>query len=101
MPKAQPAQISASVAAVTLNPVLREAIKQASPHCRLIAQRMVEKIRAIYSLDDEMYFARIGVGAANGMYKPTNDELQLLTAFGEFVEGVRQWGREERRKLGL
>lgn len=91
---------------ITLTPValdagLRERIKVESRACRLIAQRMVEQIRAAYTLDDEMYFARIGVGAANGLYAPTSDETQEMAVFGEFVESVRQWGRSERAKLGL
>lgn len=97
----QPTEIAASVTTVTLDPVLRERIKAESPHCQLISQRMVDRIRATYSIDDEMYYARIGVGAANGLYVPTSDELQELTVFGEFVEAVRQWGRDERAKLGL
>lgn len=76
-------------------------LDSASPHCKLIAQRMVEQIRAAYSIDDEMYFARIGVGAATGMYQPSSDELQAMTVFGEFVESVRQWGRQQRAELGL
>ena len=68
---------------------------------QLIAQAMIEKIRASYTIDDEMFFARIGVGAATGMYQPTAQELQEMTVFGEFVEAVRQWGRAERAKLGL
>lgn len=101
LPANQPEEIAASIQTVTLTPALREAIKAASPHCQLIAQRMVEKIRALYSIDDEMYFARIGVGAANGMYTPTQDEMQAMAVFGEFVESIRQWGRDERARLGL
>lgn len=101
LPADQPEEIAASIATVTLDPVLREQIKAESPHCKLISQRMIEKIRDIYTIDDEMYFARIGVGAANGLYSPTADELQQMTVFGEFVEGVRQWGRDERARLGL
>lgn len=86
---------------VTLSPELREQIKAASPHAQLISERMIQKIRAQYSIDDEMFFARIGVGAANGMYTPTAGEMADMQAFGEFVESVRQWGREERAKLGL
>lgn len=101
LPADQPTEIASSIATVTLDPVLREQIKAASPHCKLIAQRMIEQIRAAYSIDDEMYFARIGVGAATGMYQPTSDELQAMTVFGEFVESVRQWGRQQRAELGL
>ena len=95
----QPTEIE--LTPVTLSPELREQIKAASPHAQLISERMIQKIRAQYSVDDEMFFARIGVGAANGMYTPTAGEMADMQAFGQFVEGVRQWGRTERAKLGL
>lgn len=101
IPRAQPVEIAASIKTIVLDAVLREAIKAASPHVQLIDRRMIDKIRSAYTVDDEMYFARIGVGAANGLYQPTSDEMQALTAFGEFVEGVRQWGRDQRAELGL
>ena len=87
--------------AAAIDQATREAIKAASTHCQLINNRMIEKIRAMYSIDDEMYFARIGVGAATGLYTPSQDEMQAMTVFGELVESVRQWGRDERAKLGL
>jgi hypothetical protein len=103
LPTDQPAQIAASIETLPspLPDLLREQIKAASPMVRLISQRMIDQIRASYTIDDEMYFARIGVGAATGLYTPTQDEMQALTVFGEFVEGMRQWGRDERAKLGL
>lgn len=87
--------------AIVPDAALLARIKLESRPVQLIAQAMVEKIRASYSIDDEMFFARIGVGAATGMYQPTPDEMQEMTAFGEFVESVRAWGRGERAKLGL
>jgi hypothetical protein len=96
---AQPAEIT--VEAVTLTPELKAAIKAASPHVALISERMIQKIRGAYSIDDEMFFARIGVGAATGMYAPTVDEMADMQVFGLFVEDVREWGRDERAKLGL
>ena len=103
LPTNQPAQIAASIETLPspLPDLLREQIKAASPMVRLISQRMIDQIRASYTIDDEMYFARIGVGAATGLYTPTSDEMQALTVFGEFVEAMRQWGRDERAKLGL
>ena len=95
----QPAEIT--VAPVDLTPELREQIKAASVHCAFIAERMVQKIRAVYSIDDEMFFARIGVGAATGMYQPSAGELADMQAFGAHVETVRQWGRQQRAELGL
>ena len=103
LPANQPAAIAASIETLPtpLPDALKEQIKQSSPHVRLIGQNMIDKIRAVYSLDDEMYFARIGVGAATGMYTPSASELTEMTAFGAFVESVRNWGRAERAKLGL
>ena len=87
--------------AITPDAALLARIKAESRPVQLIAQAMIEKIRSSYTIDDEMFFARIGVGAATGMYQPTPGELQEMTVFGEFVESVRQWGRAERAKLGL
>ena len=95
----QPSEIAWQ--AVTPDPALLARIKAESRPVQLISQAMIDKIRASYSVDDEMFFARIGVGAATGMYQPTPDEMQEMTVFGEFVESIRQWGRAERAKLGL
>lgn len=97
----QPAQIAATVTPVTLTPELREAIKAASPHCQFIDACMQDKIRARYSAEDEMYFARIGTGVALGRYAFEPGEEVALTEYGAHVEAVRQWGRTERAKLGL
>lgn len=97
----QPAEIADSIKEVTLDAVTRENVKAASPHCRLINDRMQQRIRERYSLDDEMYFARIGVGKSTGLYVPTENELHEMSLFGQFVEDVRAWGREQRAALGL
>ena len=95
----QPAEIT--IEPVVLTPELREQIKAASVHCALIAERMEAKIRAAYTLSDEQYFARIGVGAALGLYAFDPGEQDEMIAFGTYVESVRQWGREQRALLGL
>ena len=95
----QPAELTITEATIT--PELRDAIKAESPHCRLITERMEMRISSKYSLSDEQYFARIGVGAALGAYTFAPGEQDELLAFGAYVEGVRQWGRDERAKLGL
>lgn len=101
LPESQPEQIAESIAEVTINDELREAIKAASPHCKLIAKRMEAKIRERYSLEDELYFARISVGALTGQYTYEAGEAETVAAFGEFVEECRQWGRDQRAALGL
>lgn len=97
----QPAEIAASVEAVTVTAALREEIKVASPHCKLISERMIERIRERYSVDDELFFARIMVGAGAGLYEMQAGEMDAVTAFKEYVEAVRQWGRDQRAVLGL
>ena len=87
--------------AVTLTDTLKEQIKAASRPCLLIAEAMQQRIRAIYPVEDEQYFARIGVGVALGVYAFQPGEQNALMAFGDHVEDVRQWGRIERAKLGL
>ncbi len=86
---------------VTLDDALREQIKKASRACRLIDDRMQEQIRAMYSAEDEMYYARIGTGVALGVYTFEPGEQDALLEYGAHVEAVRQWGRGQRAELGL
>lgn len=86
---------------VTLDPLLRERIKKASPLLQRIDQQLVERIRAVYSLEDEQYFSRIGVGAALGVYNFEPGEMEALLAFGAHVEDCRQQMRQQRAALGL
>ena len=86
---------------VTLTDAEREQIKAVSRLCQLIAEEMQRRIRAVYSVEDEQYFARIGVGVVLGVYQFQPGEQEALLAFGAHVEAVRQWGRTERGKIGL
>ena len=95
----QPAELTITEATIT--PELRDQIKAASPHVALIAKRMEQRIRERYSLSDEQFFSRIGVGVALGAYTFGAGEQDALLAFGAYVEAARQWGRDERAKLGL
>lgn len=95
----QPTQIT--VTPVTLTDSLKEQIKAASPHVSLIAERMLQKIRAAYTPEDEMYFARISIGVLSGQYVFETGEQAAVAAYGAHVEGVREWGRTQRAALGL
>lgn len=95
----QPSQITPQL--VTLTAELKDAIKAASPHAALIAQRVIDQIRAMYTPDDEMYLARIGTGAALGVYTLSDGERQELARYQAHVEACRDWGRAERAKLGI
>ena len=94
-------EISGSVETVVPDAALQEAIRAASPHAKFISQRMIDRIRERYTIDDEMYFARISIGAATGMYTFQEGEQEAVMEFGLFVEEVRQWGRDQRSALGL
>ena len=95
----QPVEISLTL--VTLSEELKSELKENSRRCQLITEQVHEKIRASYSLEDEQYYSRIGVGAALGVYQFQPGEEEELLAFGGFVEAVREWGRAERAKIGL
>ena len=87
--------------AVDVTPDLRERLKAETRPLQLISQRIIDKIRERYPIDEELYLARIGVGAATGMYTPTPEEQQELQDFAVYVEDVRTWGRALRAELGL
>jgi hypothetical protein len=95
----QPAEIDPQPVALGSDLVAR--IKAASPHVPLIYERTEQQIRARYSMSDEAKFARIGVGVALGVYVFEAGEQDELLAFGAYVEQCRQWGRDERAKLGV
>ena len=101
LPSNQPAEIVNSIETVTLTDTLREQIKAASPHCKLISQRVIDKIRERYSLDDEQYFSRIGIGKALNIYEFRQGEQDVLLEFGVYVEECRQWGKDQRAVIGL
>lgn len=86
---------------VTVTSELKEQIKGASRPCQLIAEAVQQRIRAAYTADDEQYLARIGAGAALGLYQFRTGEQAALAAYIEHVEAARLWGRLEREKIGL
>ncbi len=88
LPVDQPDEIAASIKAVTLTPALRLAIAAASPHVRLIRQRVRDKIAEQYTLSDEIMLLRTA---------PTAE----AAAYNDYAESCRQWGRDERARLGL
>ena len=91
---------------ITLEPVivdagLRDRLKKSARICQLIDQSIIDLIRTRYNPEDEMYFARIGVGVSLGAYQFEPGEQEALLAYGAYVEECRQWGRQKRAELGL
>ncbi len=87
---AQPEIIAATLESVNLSeqPALRDAIRAASPNCRAIKGRVVDRIRAAYSVDDEFKMLRLA---------PSEE----TAAYNDHVEACRAWGRGELEKLGV
>ena len=83
---AQPEQIT--VEEVVLTDELKAAIKSESPHVQLINERVVAKIREIYSLNDEIKMIRLS---------PSEESA----AYNEYVESCMDWGRVAKANLGL
>ncbi len=90
LPAGQPAEILASIEQLpTPLPVeLRDQIKLASPHVRLINERVRAAIAERYSLADEIKLLRTA----------PSPEMQ---AYDAYAEECRAWGRTEKARLGL
>ncbi len=88
LPMAQPGEIAQSIAPVNLSDALRAELKLASPHVRLINERVRQKIGARYSIPDELKMLRLA---------PSPESA----AYNAFVEECREWGRVEKAALGL
>lgn len=88
LPAEQPEEISESIATVTLTDTLRDAIKAASPHVRLVNERVRAAIAERYSMADEIKLLRTAPSAE-------------CIAYNAYAEACRDWGREEKAKLGL
>lgn len=86
---------------VELDSTLRELLKKNSPICQSIDQQVLDKIREKYSLDDELYFARISIGDLRGTYQLEPGENKLLIQYQNDIESIRIWGRQEIANLGL
>ena len=88
LPAAQPSEIAASIAPVTLTDALREQLKAASPIVRMINAQVEERIAAHYSTGDEIKLLRTA---------PSPE----FEAYNAFVEDCRAWGRQQKAAIGL
>lgn len=101
LPTTQPSEIKASVRAVTLTAALATEIKAASPHVKLINERVVERIRRDYTPEDELKFARISVADLSPSATVSAADKKASAAYQVAVEAARAWGKAEKAKLGL
>ena len=86
---------------VAMTDELKSRLKAVSPHCKLVDQQIRAKIRERYDAEDEMYYSRISIGAMMGVYQFLPGEQEAVLEYGAYVEGVREWARQERAKVGL
>jgi len=90
LPANQPAAIASSIEQLPapLPDALKNDICAASPHVRLINDRVVQKIRDAYSAEQEVALLR-------------SQPSDAYRAYNAFVESCRAWGATEKSKLGL
>lgn len=81
-----PVQEHVTVEDVVLADELKSAIIAASPLFANINGRVVDKIREVYSVNDEIKMLRIGPSVET-------------SAYNDHVEACRAWGREEKARL--
>jgi len=73
---------------VTLDAALKASIMANSRAVQLINQGVVDQIRALYSVDDELKLLRTAPSAE-------------FEAYNAHAEDCRSWGRAEKQNLGL
>ena len=85
MPQQHP-EINWTIASLT--DVDLAAIRAASPAVRMINDRVVSMIRERYSVNDEIKMLRIA---------PSDES----SAYNDYVEACRAWGRDAKAEIGL
>ena len=88
LPSEQPQEISSTISVVTLTTEQIAEIKAASPHVRLINNRVAKMIDVEYSMADEIKLLRTA---------PSTE----FDTYNAFIEYCRAWGNSEKAKIGL
>ena len=96
-----PDEILETWSQVTMTPELRETIKRESRACQVIRDAFSDALRTKYTIDDELYFSRIGIGNLLGSYEFQPGELELIQEYQVFVEAERVKVDEKYAALGL
>lgn len=88
LPEAQPIEIASTIELVVMTAVIREMIKANSTHVQLINERVKDKIAERYSIIDELK-------------EICNSSSETFSAYADYIEECRQWGRKQKAALGL
>ena len=67
-----------------------QAIKDLSPHYELVNKRVQEKIRSLYSLEDELKVQRL-----------RESDAESFESYNQWCEECRAWGREQKALMGF
>lgn len=70
--------------------LIEPAIKDLSPHYELVNKRVQEKIRSLYSLEDELKVQRL-----------RDTEPDEFESYNQWCESCRAWGREQKALMGF
>ena len=89
------------VESVSITEALREQIKLASPHVRLINDRVVQKIRKRYTKNDEIKYGMLSVNVIVNNEKLTGREERQRNQYLSYRHDCVAWGRAEKIKLGM
>ena len=87
----QPFNLDVTMETLILTDELKAEIKAVSPHVKLINTRVVEKIRAKYSSNDEFKMLRI---------KIKGDDIKTKS-YIDHADACIAWGVAEKNKIGL
>jgi hypothetical protein len=66
------------------------AIKDVSPHYELVNKRVQERIRALYSLEDELKVQRL-----------RDTDPESFESYNQWCEECRAWGKEQKSLMGF
>lgn len=81
---------------VVLTAELKEKLRKYSSHWKRYKERIVEKIREKYSIDDELNI----IHTKNLATKTTEDKTKI-TEYGEYVKSVKDYYAKYKANLGI
>jgi len=90
----QPEIITSTLIEVTLTDTLKNQISKKSMHIKLINQRVIERIRKLYSVNEEFKISRNKISLEPGADIPYEE-------FNAYVKNCVAWGKTEKAKIGL
>lgn len=102
LPTGQAVEIQSSIKATALTDQLNDQIRAASPHCKLIARRMREKLaEAGYSEADTEFYLHLSAAGTAGVVTLTTRLQARLVAYLNAFKAAHLWAEARYADLGL